>query len=844
VIETTDTSPVSPEITVNETAIKVEAYYNSGGRRYREDQHLPVDGEMEIHQLDFEYAKDGFRTRVEYPEAFDLQSNSLGRYTIDYTPDDLGRLKTVQGPHRDYLQNLNGATQTTLATFEWAGNKMWSRLYGNGTELRGFDEPVGAGDPTPLFDKAGRRIGARTIDPDGGTGSVACGGTTQCLLDYRYGYDAVGNKTYQQKKHEPLGEPPGSDFNSKVFTHDLMGRLLGMIERDLPTDPTQADLQSTPVTVLDNEDWVLDKLGNWDTHSYLVGGGTVTDDYAAANSLNQYPSVKIAGGDDELFTHDWLGQTRTDEASNQRYIWDAFGRLVRIENLATPPSVIARYRYDAGNRRVLKEDFSTGAMGADQETLFIYDGWRAVEERAVLATGTIVRARYGFGVGLDEVLWMDRDVARDATGPNPEAGTTNNIIEARYFLHHDELGSVVALTDDPASGFGNVVERFGYSSYGAPIAWLNPNWSSGYGAGQGRSWHGLPYLYTGQRWDGGDIKRYYYKSRHFDPKSGRFLSRDRIGYADGPSLYQYAYSSPDSFVDPLGLANISAQLAEARNWIRNSMYLFGTGGSRPKNGCGIGLGAEHQNCTAFKEQSRRWKPSQEADTHIKITWPPWVASFGASSGPRNAKPIDSGVEEQVTVVGGSVDLVRNTQPSAEEIEAEAQDRLEDLWSYYEFGPSDLLSGVGGANTGRLKEQAKALQWMVDNNHAVRNKGGNLSKAAQELSRNTRNTVKSAKSLVRGAWLLAAGFFVADVLEDVGNGESYGRAIGRASVETAPTLLLGAGGAALGGGLCGAAAAPTILGTPVAMAGCGAVGATAGGVVGNQIGTWTAAQIFD
>ena len=53
--------------------------------------------------------------------------------------------------------------------------------------------------------------------------------------------------------------------------------------------------------------------------------------------------------------------------------------------------------------------------------------------------------------------------------------------------------------------------------------------------------HGLPLLYTGQRYDA-EVDLYYYKNRQYDAKSGRFMSRDRIGYGDGPSPYQYGQS--------------------------------------------------------------------------------------------------------------------------------------------------------------------------------------------------------------------------------------------------------------------------------------------------------------
>lgn len=126
---------------------------------------------------------------------------------------------------------------------------------------------------------------------------------------------------------------------------------------------------------------------------------------------------------------------------------------------------------------------------------------------------------------------------------------------SRFFVHHDLLGSAVAVTDDPASPANTkVVERLTYSAYGGVQAWHNPNWntSTGYGTPSALSRVGLPFLYTGQRYEP-VTGLHYYKNRPYDPATGRFLRRDLIGYADGPLIYEYARSNPSMVVDPLGL---------------------------------------------------------------------------------------------------------------------------------------------------------------------------------------------------------------------------------------------------------------------------------------------------
>jgi RHS repeat-associated protein len=45
----------------------------------------------------------------------------------------------------------------------------------------------------------------------------------------------------------------------------------------------------------------------------------------------------------------------------------------------------------------------------------------------------------------------------------------------------------------------------------------------------------------------------YFRNRYYDPEMGRFLTTDPMGYADSPSLYQYAGNNPVNFSDPMGL---------------------------------------------------------------------------------------------------------------------------------------------------------------------------------------------------------------------------------------------------------------------------------------------------
>ena len=62
---------------------------------------------------------------------------------------------------------------------------------------------------------------------------------------------------------------------------------------------------------------------------------------------------------------------------------------------------------------------------------------------------------------------------------------------------------------------------------------------------------GNSYLFTGRRFDN-QTGMYYNRNRYYEPRKGRFLSRDQIGYQDSPNFYAYTQNNPINRTDPLG----------------------------------------------------------------------------------------------------------------------------------------------------------------------------------------------------------------------------------------------------------------------------------------------------
>jgi RHS repeat-associated protein len=100
----------------------------------------------------------------------------------------------------------------------------------------------------------------------------------------------------------------------------------------------------------------------------------------------------------------------------------------------------------------------------------------------------------------------------------------------------DQQGSVRDVIDNA----GNKLNQIRYDSFGTMVSQSNPNQSFRFG-------------YTGRDYDA-ETGMNYYRSRYYDPKVGRFISEDSIGFAAGDTnLSRYVFNSPTNYTDPSGM---------------------------------------------------------------------------------------------------------------------------------------------------------------------------------------------------------------------------------------------------------------------------------------------------
>lgn len=182
------------------------------------------------------------------------------------------------------------------------------------------------------------------------------------------------------------------------------------------------------------------------------------------------------------------------------------------------------YAYGVGDR--LKQVVSGGAT-----TRFLTAGSQAIGEYD--GAGALLR-RYVPGAPEDEVLvWFEG------------SGTAS---AARRFLHREERGSVIAISDDsgdadlddaaPQAASVNLYDL----AYGAS----NPSGAASYSRAK-------CFRYAGQIWIEG-LQLYYFRARACEPVTGCFLQTDPIGLAGGLNLCAYVQNDPVNFVDPTSSA--------------------------------------------------------------------------------------------------------------------------------------------------------------------------------------------------------------------------------------------------------------------------------------------------
>ncbi|MEG4322317.1 MULTISPECIES: FG-GAP-like repeat-containing protein [unclassified Microcoleus] len=453
-----------------------------------------------------------------------LNSTNAPIRTISNTYDAAGQLKTINDPDASYALTYDLAGN--LETVDNAGtpnvpNVLLKYAYNN------VNNPISV---TDTINGQLRGTKSFTYDDANRVTRITQSGNGVSSKRVDLSYDAAG----QVKDVTRYSDLNGTGLVAKSeYVYDRGGRLTGLSH-------------AKENTILANYAWTYDFANrvtgfnspsgstsySYDKRDQLTGAdyssqsdesysyddnGTRTNSGYQTGSNNQLQS-------DGVYNYQYDGEgnltKRTDIVTGEvtEYSWDYRNRLSQVVGKNAGGSVIksAQYSYDGLNRRIVKEVDADGAgSAAPQFERLVYDGQQIA---LTFDGGGNQTHRYLYGVQTDQIL-ADEGVGGSVLWPLT-----------------DNLGTVRDLVDSN----GVILNRIGYDSFGKVTAQTNPG-------------VGFRFGFTGRELDA-ETGNYYYNSRYYDPKGGRFISEDTVGFAGGDvNLYRYVGNSPTNYTDPSGL---------------------------------------------------------------------------------------------------------------------------------------------------------------------------------------------------------------------------------------------------------------------------------------------------
>ena len=452
----------------------------------------------QIGQLTKETPPVGVAVRYTYTPAGLLSqkiNNSNNQVIVTYTYGNNGRLTG-----RSYLDGSSDSftyTNNRLTSASSSNGSSYTFAYNSNGTLQSLTDANG-NVVAYTYDASGRRATTSVNS----THTVTYGYTADRLTEVASNLAGAFGYTYDNLNRRASVSYPNGINGTYSYDATRPGLLAGISYGSVysVSYPTYdgvgnrtAKNEGSLVTFGYDAVYRLTASSSGEAFTYDDAGNRLTD---AGNLYTITTGNTLSSKGSTNYTYDSFGNTLT--AGSWTYGWNSKNQLVSAVNGGTTVNFV----YDSFGRRVAKTVNGT-------TTTYVYDG----QNIAASITGG-VPTHYVQGAGVDEHL------AQTSAGVN-------------LFFHADGLGSITKITNSAQTVVGSTT----YNSFGTAT----------------RTGVATVYGYTGRELDS-ETGLLYFRARYLNPETGRFLSRDPIGFAGGDVvLNNYVGGNPINFIDPSGL---------------------------------------------------------------------------------------------------------------------------------------------------------------------------------------------------------------------------------------------------------------------------------------------------
>jgi RHS repeat-associated protein len=239
------------------------------------------------------------------------------------------------------------------------------------------------------------------------------------------------------------------------------------------------------------------------------------------------------------------------------YAYTARGQVAEVRD-SQSKQLLANYRYDSLGHRIAKTVYAPQAVKSRQEasqtTYFLWQGNNLAAE--INEEGKVTVQYFYLDAGDSNQSSRVIPLAKwESKSEVLNPSKTDRLL----FIHADHRGAPMAMTDRAQKVIWAIDERDNAWGAAKPAMRLvsrndnKPVWENHQATRRGLGQLNL--RLPGQYYDE-ETNQHDNFNRTYNPRTGRYLQPDPLGYPDGPDAYLYAAGDPVNKIDPLGLYEI------------------------------------------------------------------------------------------------------------------------------------------------------------------------------------------------------------------------------------------------------------------------------------------------